>query len=280
MTLDSGDGRSASASSVKPATRPALSRRRTAPRVYADKVTKAPLFPQAVLWDMDGTLVETEQAWVAAETAIVASFGGLWTAELGAANVGGPVSKAASAMLDAIRAGGADPGPSLDRTEMERLLLSRVEKQVRRELPMRPGAAELMVALSRCDVPMALVTNSPQSMVNAVIDGIEQAWHQSGGTGSPFTLIVTPELVYNPKPAPDMYQYAAAKLGVDPRRCVVLEDSPVGVASAEAAGCLVVAVPFAVPLHARHRVVIVESLTLVDPQLLSGLLNQAHQPAA
>jgi len=113
-----------------------------------------------------------------------------------------------------------------------------------------PGARELLNEVAEAGVPYALVTSSERPVMEAVLDQLDVR----------FPVIVCGDDVSNSKPDPEPYLMAAAKLGADPRHCVAIEDSPNGVASAEAAGCLMIAVPSMVPIPAENGRLVVGSL--------------------
>jgi HAD superfamily hydrolase (TIGR01509 family) len=190
--------------------------------------------PRAVLWDMDGTIVDTEPYWIAAEYDIVERHGGTWSDEHARALVG-------SDLLDSGRYmrlhGGVDREPH----EIVEMLLDRVVESIRREVPWRPGARELLADLRAVPVPTALVTMSWRRFAHEVVDALPP--------GS-FDAVVVGDDVERGKPHPEPYLLAARRLGVDPAECLAIEDSPTGVASALAAGCMVVAVPHVVDVPA------------------------------
>jgi HAD superfamily hydrolase (TIGR01509 family) len=206
---------------------------------------------QAVLFDMDGTIVDTEPYWIAAEYALVEAHGGTWTDEHAHALVG----NALLASAEYIREHG---GVELASERIVELMLDDVVRAARTAMPWQRGARELLASVAAAGVPCALVTMSYRSLADAVMAALEP------GT---FAAVVTGDQVLDGKPHPEAYLTAAARLGVDPRRCVAIEDSPTGVASAEAAGCVVVAVPHHVPLEpAPTRTIVssLEELTLDD----------------
>jgi HAD superfamily hydrolase (TIGR01509 family) len=139
-----------------------------------------------------------------------------------------------------------------------------VELFERDDLPLLPGVRSLLAALADEQVPMALVSSSYRVLVDAVL---------AGGVG-PFTVTLAGDEVGRGKPAPDPYVLAAQRLGADVTRCVVLEDSPAGVASGEAAGCAVVAVPSVprVRLAPGPRRLVVPTLAEVTPAHLRALV--------
>jgi HAD superfamily hydrolase (TIGR01509 family) len=187
---------------------------------------------QAVLWDMDGTLVDTEPYWIAAEYRLVASFGGAWSREHAEALVGNPLLVSAAYIRE-------HGGVELPLDEIVDRLLEEVIADTRRHTTWRPGVQRLLSELREAGIPCAMVTMSYASLASAIADQLPPAT---------FTTLVTGDELTRGKPDPEAYLTAATRLGVDPQRCIAIEDSPAGVASAEAAGCVVVAVPNQVPL--------------------------------
>lgn len=193
----------------------------------------APALPDAVLWDMDGTLVDTEQYWMAAEGALVERFGGTWTHEQALTLVGQGLETSATILQGA--------GVRMAAHE----IVDHLTTEVMRALeeygpPLRPGAAELLDALRAAGVRCALVTMSLRRMAELVVEGLP---------GGSFELIVSGDDATRPKPYPDAYLQASAALGVDPARTVAIEDSPTGVRAAVAAGIPTVGVPLMVSLE-------------------------------
>jgi len=190
--------------------------------------------PAAVLWDMDGTLVDTEPYWFEAEAELVQRHGGSWSHEDGLALVGNSLLVSGQLLI-------SRSGVDLTPQQVVDALLEHLVQRVRSHPPFRPGARELLQACVEAGVPNALVTMSYTVLADAVLQALPD------GT---FHTVVTGDAVTRGKPHPEPYLTAAARLGVDPRRCVAIEDSPPGVASAEAAGCRVLAVPLHVPIPA------------------------------
>lgn len=212
---------------------------------------------QAVLFDMDGTIVDTEPYWIAAEYALVEAHGGTWTDEHAHALVGNALLTSASY----IREHGGVP---LEPEEIVEALITEVVRAARERVPWQPGARELLAELAAADVPCALVTMSYQPLAAAVLDALSP---------ETFAVVVTGDQVLDGKPHPEAYLTAAARLGVDPARCVAIEDSPTGVASATAAGCVVVGVPHHVPLPSADGCTIVGSLRDLDVARLDSLVR-------
>jgi HAD superfamily hydrolase (TIGR01509 family) len=190
--------------------------------------------PAAVLWDMDGTLVDTEPYWIAEEHQLVERHGGTWTAEHAKALVGHDLRVSAAY----IKQHGDVP---LEPDEIVDVLLAGVVARMRSHVPWRPGAFELLRDLRADGVPCALVTMSWTSLAETFL---------SAAPADSFDVVVTGDRVERGKPHADPYLQAARALGIEPGSCVAIEDSPTGVASAEAAGVPTLAVPHVVPVPA------------------------------
>jgi HAD superfamily hydrolase (TIGR01509 family) len=214
----------------------------------------------AVLWDMDGTLVDTEPYWMEAEQALVAEHGGTWSQEDAHALIGNALMVSAEYLR---RHGGVDLEPAVI---VERLL-AHVVARVHEHIPCRPGARELLTELGRRGVPCALVTMSWTSLADAVLCRLPQG---------AFEVVVTGDAVRRGKPHPEPYLLAAERLGADPAFCVAIEDSLPGLASAEAAGAVTVGVPHLVPIPEAAGRLVVDSLTEVDVDRLSRLLQESR----
>ncbi len=213
--------------------------------------------PAAVLWDMDGTLLDSEPHWIAAEYALVESFGGTWNDEHAHALVGNPLLVSAAYIREH---GGV---PLTDEEIVDRLLLE-VIAATEQDVVWRPGIQRLLRELTEVGIPSAMVTMSYRSLAETVA-------HQLPA-GS-FATLVTGDEVSEGKPHPEAYLAAAERLGVDPGDCIAIEDSPSGVLSAEAAGCVVIAVPNQVPLTPGPRRTLVEDLSSVTVADLAALVR-------
>ncbi len=212
---------------------------------------------QAVLLDMDGTLVDTEPYWIAAEYRLVEEHGGLWSDEHAHTLVGNALLSSAVYLREH---GGVD----LDPPVIVERLLDDVVLATEAAIPWRPGALALLAELAEAQLPCAMVTMSYERLAGVVCAQLP------AGT---FTTVVTGDQVRHGKPHPEAYLTAAARLGVDPAHCVAIEDSPTGLASAEAAGCVVVAVPHAVPISAALTRVLVGSLEELSLARLDALVR-------
>ncbi|HKP43287.1 HAD family phosphatase [Mycobacterium sp.] len=197
---------------------------------------------QAVLWDMDGTLVDSEKLWDISLAALYAELGGKLTPEVRASMVG-------SAAENTIRIVYTDLGLELDpaaMAESDRWLHEYTADLFDGGLPWCDGAQELLEALAAEGTPMALVTNTQRALTDRALNSIGAHY---------FSATVCGDEVPHGKPAPDPYLLAAALLELQPSACLAIEDSVTGTAAAEGAGCPVVVVPndVAVPHGPRRR---------------------------
>ncbi len=211
---------------------------------------------QAVLFDMDGLLVDTEPQWFAAESATVEQLGGVWGKQQQVDLLGSNLPVAARYMIE-------HTSSSHDVPTVMQMLQENMTEQLAAQVAFQPGAFELLDELSAAGIPVALVTSSVRVHVDVVLAQLPT---------NPFQHQVTADDVANLKPHPEPYLTALELLGVAGARAVVLEDSPAGVSAAEAAGCHVVAVPSVVPIEAAPRRHVVDSLTRVDVAVLEGLV--------
>ncbi len=200
--------------------------------------------PAAILWDMDGTLVDTEPYWMKCEFELAEKYGGHWSQEDALAVVGGDLLDSAAYMREHM---------GIDRTphQIVEELLDGVVVMVEQEVPWQPGARELLAELREQRVPCALVSMSWRRFVDPVVKALPP--------GS-FDAVVCGDEVSRGKPHPEPYLRAAELVGVEPRLAVAIEDSPTGATSAEAAGCQVLVVPSHVAVPAGDRRVLRESL--------------------
>lgn len=214
---------------------------------------------EAVLFDMDGLLVDTEPQWFAAESATVAQLGGEWGKQQQIDLLGSNLEYAARYMVE-------HTGSRLGTATVMQMLLENMTRQLVGKVSFRPGVLELVDTLVRADVSLALVTSSVRVHVDVVLSHLPL---------QPFKHHVTADDVSNLKPHPEPYLTALDLLGASAARSVVLEDSPTGVRAAEAAGCHVVAVPSVVPIDPAPGRAVVPSLTDVNLQLLRRLVTRS-----
>jgi len=192
---------------------------------------QANLTLQAVMFDMDGLLVDSEPLWFEAEAAIMARMGSPWGPADQQHLIGGSLARSTAYM----QAKAAQPAP---REVIGLWLVQGMADLVRaRGVRVMPGALELLAEVKAAGLPHALVTSAESDIMAAALDSI----------GVRFPVTVCAADVVRGKPDPEPYLRAAALLGVPPGRSVALEDSPTGITSAHAAGCAVVAVPSVPP---------------------------------
>jgi HAD superfamily hydrolase (TIGR01509 family) len=178
----------------------------------------------AVLWDLDGTLIDSEPLWMAGEHELAESHGAAWTQEDGLALVGNSLIESGHYIKKRL-------GSELSPEDIVDFLVARLASDLTREIPWRPGAVELVTALDQAMVSQALVTMSYAAIAKPVAAAL------------PFAAVVTGDQVANGKPHPEPYLRAAELLGVDAADCLAIEDSGTGATSANAAGCHVLVVP-------------------------------------
>ncbi|PZE28748.1 HAD family phosphatase [Curtobacterium sp. MCBD17_028] len=222
--------------------------------------------PAAVLWDMDGTLVDTEPIWQRSQMVLTAQYDAPWTHEDGLSLVGSGLERSGEILRE--------HGVDLTVEEIVEWMTTYVVEHMHDAMPWRPGARELVEELHDRGVPTALVTMSRRRMAVDVAELL-------GARG--FRVVVAGDDVEHAKPHPEAYLRAAAELGVDPARCVAIEDSPTGVAAALASGAVTVAVEHVVPIAEGSADVRLESLDGVDVDRLVALTApafSAHAAAA
>ncbi|GAA1956175.1 HAD family phosphatase [Catenulispora subtropica] len=217
-----------------------------------------PVPPAAVLFDMDGLLIDSEPTWFQAEVDMLAGYGHTLGEEHYPHVLGKPLEVSTAYLLEIT-------GHPVAAAEFENGIELAMIERLRDGVPMMPGAKELLVALESAGIPLALVSASSRRIVDACLPAIG-ADH--------FRFTVSGDDVARGKPNPDPYLKAAQLLGVDPAACVVLEDSPTGTAAGHAAGCRVVAVPHVAEVEPRERVTIVDSLRRVNLAFLRRLFDE------
>lgn len=212
----------------------------------------ASALPAAVLWDMDGTLLDTEPLWHRGETATAAEFGVEWTEDDGRLMTGSAMSVTAAAMQAR--------GVPLTVDEIADRLNGIVAAGVAAAPPWTPGALELITRLAELGVPQALVTSSYRVLADPFAAVVGH-----------FGAVVAAEDVTAHKPDPEPYLLAAQRLGVDPELCVAVEDSVSGLASATASGARVLAVRTPSFLGAVPGMSVTDGLDLVTVDILGRI---------
>jgi len=207
---------------------------------------------------MDGTLVDTEPLWIAAEKELVASYGGNWSDEMAHQLVGNSLIVSGHIIRD-------NSPVDLSAEEIVDYLLERVIAGMRQHVPWRPGAAELLKDVVAEGIPNALVTMSYESFAGVLIDAV------ADGT---FTVVVTGDKVSKGKPDPEAYATAVAALGVDAADCVAIEDSIPGVRAAVAAGVPTIVVPHVTAVPEIAGATRVDTLVGLTPGRLRAVVQR------
>jgi HAD superfamily hydrolase (TIGR01509 family) len=185
---------------------------------------------EAIVFDNDGLLLDTEQAWTRAESVLFERHGSTFTAEHKRELIGTSAAESAARLqrMLGLPGRGAALTDELHELVMEELLAG---------VAPRPGALELLAAVRAAGIPVGLASNSARAFVDRALAVAQLA-------DGHFDVVLSAQDVTRPKPAPDLYLAACAALGAAPERAAALEDSATGVASARAAGMFVIAVPY------------------------------------
>jgi len=218
----------------------------------------------AIVFDNDGLLLDTEHAWTRAETALFERHGETFTPEHKRELIGTSVVESAAKVerMLGLPGRGAALMDELHELVMEELLAG---------VPPRPGALELLAAVRAAGIPIGLASNSSRAFVERALSVAQLA-------DGHFDVVLSAEDVARPKPAPDLYVAACAALGAAPERAAALEDSPPGVASARAAGMFVIAVPYFADVAIEGASL--SATSLADPSVAAalGLTDERDSP--
>jgi len=215
------------------------------------------VLPAAVLFDMDGLLIDTEPIWFEVETQLLTELGASWEHGDHAALVGSSLDVASKFLSK--RAGGV-----MTPAEISDQMLLRMRERFSHGPVLQPGVVALIDELDAAGVPRALVSSSFRILVEAALEGLAPLT---------FDTVVVGDEVTHTKPHPEPYLLGARKLRVDPANCIAFEDSPSGAESATAAGCFVVAVPSVAPITPNDRRVVVPSIAGIDLEFLRSLFK-------
>jgi HAD superfamily hydrolase (TIGR01509 family) len=210
---------------------------------------------EAVLFDMDGLLVDSEPLWTVAEIELAATLGGRWDDGIKVAIIGTRLDVAVPKILGWYDSAS---GPDEVSSAME-FLLNRMVELFHDRLPLMPGALYVIDGVRALGVPTALVSSSYRVLVDAALDSLGR---------ERFDITLAGDEVAHGKPSPEPYLTACSMLGVMPSRCVIVEDAMSGVASGEAAGATVVVVPWVAPVEATTTRPVLSSLEKIDPSWL------------
>lgn len=222
--------------------------------------------PAAVLWDMDGTLLDSEKLWDIPLFEAAERLGGTLSLPTRAAMVGSNVPTT----LDLLFADVGIVPDDDERAEIARFIDKRMAEVFAGPLPWQPGAREALTTVRATGLPTALVTSTERELTELALDTIGRSHFD--------TIICGDEVNGLNKPHPEPYLKAARLLGADPTRCVAIEDSPTGVTSAVAAGCTVIVIPSEVPVEPGERRIFRKSLVGLTPADLAAAFNEPSQP--
>ncbi|WP_019853788.1 HAD family hydrolase [Actinopolyspora mortivallis] len=234
----------------------------TGPRPRREPRRQAVTPPAAVLFDMDGTLVDSEKLWTVAMDDFAACHGAEISEAARASMVGSNMTRSMRLLL-------ADLGMPTEAAEIEsagRWVVARMAEMLASDLEWRPGAERALREITSQGIPTALVTSTIRSLTDIALRTI--------GPDTFDATVCGDEVDGLNKPEPEPYLRACRALGVDPAECVAVEDSPTGVASAVAAGCTVLGVACEVPLEPASGCVLRDSLEGLDSAELAALFDE------
>jgi HAD superfamily hydrolase (TIGR01509 family) len=183
--------------------------------------------PEAVIFDLDGVLLDSEQRWNEVKEALVREAGGTWREEAPTVMMGMSSPEWSAYLRDEL-------GVPMDAEAISRDVVHRMEESYARDLPLLPGAETAARALAQ-RWPLGLASSSNREIIDRFLE--------LSGFGDAFTVTVSSEAVGRGKPAPDVYLETARRLGAEPARCMAIEDSSNGLRAAAAAAMTVIAVP-------------------------------------
>lgn len=216
--------------------------------------------PHALMWDMDGTIVDTEPYWIVAERELAAMFGANWTHEDGLAVVGQGLPYTATRMQER--------GIDMSLEDIIESLTTRVLEQLDEEVPWRPGALDLLTEAAEAGYSQALVTMSIRRMAMAISLLVP---------GQPFSVVVSGSDVTHSKPDPEAYRQAANLLSVSVEESIAFEDSPSGCTAAFTAGAFTVGIPHLVPLDNSPTHIQFESLSGVSLATIEEIFHESRK---
>jgi HAD superfamily hydrolase (TIGR01509 family) len=213
----------------------------------------------AIVLDLDGVIVDTEEVWDRVRRAYAAQHGGTWTDAATRAMQGMSSAEWSRYLRDEL---GAEGEPA----QISRDVAAAVVAEIERELPLLPGAVAAIERLAGA-ATLGLASSANREVIDAVLDG--------AGIARRFAATVSSEEVPRGKPAPDVYLEAARRLGVDPTACAAVEDSSNGLRAAHAAGMVVIATPNhafpPAPDALALAAVVVDGISEVTPELVASL---------
>jgi len=214
---------------------------------------------EAVLFDLDGVIIDSEPVWEQVRRQVVAEHGGHWAPDAQQRLMGMSTGEWARYL-------GSDLGVGLPPDTIAALVIERMEARYREQVPLLPGAVEAVRRLA-AHWPLGLASSSPPVLIDAVLD--------AAGLRDSFAAVMSTEQVPRGKPAPDIYLAVAPRLGRPPGKCAAVEDSTNGLRAAAAAGMQVIAIPNARyppdPSVLRTASLVLTSLSQLTPEVISEL---------
>lgn len=214
-------------------------------------------FFEAVFFDMDGLMVDSEPEWFQSEIEVTRPFGYTWTDQDQVACLGGPLSRVGAYMRD--KCDGAETAEYFTQQ-----LIDTQASKMRGNTPTMPGALELVRELQGHGIKTGLVSASPRIIVDAVLDNLG---HQL------FPFSISSNDVENTKPHPDCYLKAASMTESNIQNCLVFEDSLTGMNAATSSGAFLIAVPHLVTIEESKRVRVISTLEQLDFAKLTQLFD-------
>ena len=216
-------------------------------------------FPfKAVLWDMDGTLIDSEPIWIGEERRIMESLGATWSKEDALYCIGGPMSRVDAYMRSKLP---ENKRGEFGEYDLTRILLNSMVERFKTDVPFSPGAKELIDQMYEAAIPMALVTASSRAIMEGALASIGTHY---------FKTTISDNDVERSKPDPQGYQLAASRIGVPIQDCLVIEDSITGATAAIASGSYLLGITHSGPLPSAEKVCHVENLIALE---LSGIVE-------
>jgi HAD superfamily hydrolase (TIGR01509 family) len=214
--------------------------------------------PAAVLWDMDGTLVDSEHYWLSSEQELASSVGAVWTEQDGLNMIG-------MSLYDSSRLIKQKLNLEMSTQEIIDRLTNSVISKLNQSLPWRPGAEALLRSVRAAGIPTVLVTMSMRRNAEEVVSrmGFEA-----------FDLIIAGDDVEHGKPHPEPYLKAASELGVEITNCIAFEDSISGLHSAEASGAIAIGIPHMVQIPEREGRILWPTLVGISVSDLESIYRE------
>lgn len=222
-------------------------------------------FFDAVLWDMDGTLIDSEPIWINQERELMNSLGVTWSHEDAIHCIGGPMTRVDAFMRSKLSPEQRDEYPEMALTS---LLLKRMEIELAKGVDFAPGAEKLFKSFVNLGIPQALVSASSRPLVDAALEFIGR---------DNFEITISNDDVIESKPSPEGYLSAAKHMGVDIDNCLILEDSVTGVTAAINSGAYVLGIPHVANLPIASKVVHKTTLASLDIFKITKLFEQVRK---